>query len=400
MNGLGKQFLAGAAFAEDQGGGLAATGDTPQVQCVLYRPRGAQDGLEGIAGLGADNAPGNLADTAVFAHRHNHPTLLQWAYRNQAGELAAVVQVEGAIAVAHRLTQRVAQFTAAQALERTADQLTPYPEQLPRITVECLDAATLIEHHQAFVEHFEYGLLFFQQHLQRHLPRHRFGRRLNGAQGMKMKPAGLGGQGEHGQGLALGIFDRRGGAVHVALAQAAGEIFFSQHIHQAIFGQGQAGAVGALHRFEQATAHRGDVQPAKIQSRALGIREVDMPPRVVSQQSMHDLRGGGDQGAMVGQGRRQRMRRNKAVVAVTGLDTRLDTASPGIPDDLAYAVGTHDLASQALAPRLFQRGNGPVVQRGRPQVREVFEVLHTERLGHCGYPCSYFRHVSIDMSQT
>jgi hypothetical protein len=30
VDGLGEQFLAGAAFAEDQGGGFTATGDTPR----------------------------------------------------------------------------------------------------------------------------------------------------------------------------------------------------------------------------------------------------------------------------------------------------------------------------------------------------------------------------------
>lgn len=68
MNGLGEQLLASAAFAEDQGGGVTATGNAPQVQRVLDRPRGALDGVEGIAGLGADNASGDFADAAVFAH--------------------------------------------------------------------------------------------------------------------------------------------------------------------------------------------------------------------------------------------------------------------------------------------------------------------------------------------
>lgn len=104
MDGLGEQLLAGAAFAEDQGGGFTATGNAPQMQRVLDRPRRALEGVKGVAGLGADDAPGDFTDAAVFAQGHDHPALLQRAHRDQAGELAAVVQVEGAIEVAHRLT--------------------------------------------------------------------------------------------------------------------------------------------------------------------------------------------------------------------------------------------------------------------------------------------------------
>ena len=64
---LGEQFFAGAAFTEDQSGGVAAAGNTPQVQRVLDRPRTALDGVEGVAGLGADDTPGDFADAAVFA---------------------------------------------------------------------------------------------------------------------------------------------------------------------------------------------------------------------------------------------------------------------------------------------------------------------------------------------
>ena len=79
------------------------------------------------------------------------------------------MQVKGAIEIAHRFTQHVAQLAAPQALERAADQLQAHSEQLPRIAIERLDAAALIQYHQAFIEHFEHGLLLFQQPLQRHL---------------------------------------------------------------------------------------------------------------------------------------------------------------------------------------------------------------------------------------
>ncbi len=94
-----------------------------------------------------------------------------------------------------------------------------------------------------------------------------------------------------------------------------------------------------------------------------------MPARVVGQQAMHDLCGGGDQYAVAGQGGSQGLRRNKAVLAVGGVDSGLDTASPGFPDHLAHVGRAFAAALLAITPRLLQRGNRAVVQRGRPQGR-------------------------------
>ena len=197
-----------------------------------------------------------------------------------------------------------------------------------------------------------------------------------------MKPAGFGGQGQHGQRVALGILDRRGGAMHAALAQATAEVFFGKHVHQVVLGQGQAGAVGALHGLQQATAHRSDIQPAKVQGGAIGIGEIDMATRVIGQQAMHDLCGGGDQHAMSSQGSGQGFGGGKTVRVVRRINTGLDTAPPRIPDHLAHRQRALDLAGQTIAPRPLQRDNRAVIQRGRPQAREVIEVLHAERHAH------------------
>lgn len=105
---------------------------------------------------------------------------------------------------------------------------------------------------------------------------------------------------------------------------------------------------------------------------------------VIGQQAVHDLRGSGDQCAVIGQGSRQRLGGNETVVAVIGIDTRLDTAPPGIPDDLAHPGRALDLARQTRSPALLQCSDGAVIQRSRPQGREVIEVLPAKRQGHRG----------------
>lgn len=246
--------------------------------------------------------------------------------------MTAIVQLEGAIQVPQPLpaTQQnlIGQFTLPQTLERTAQQVPAYSKQLPGIAVERLDAAAFIQHHKAFVEHFQHGLLFFQQRLERHLPRDRFSRCLNGAQGMKVKPAWLCGQRQHRQGAAQAIPDGCGGAMHAPLAQAKPEILFGQHVHQPVFGQRQPRAVGALHRFQQPAAHGREVQAAKIQGRAVSVREVDMTPGVVGQQSTHDLRRRRDQHTIGGQRRGELIRGDKPVVAVGRVDAGADAALP------------------------------------------------------------------------
>ena len=123
-----------------------------------------------------------------------------------------------------------------------------------------------------------------------------------------------------------------------------------------------------------------------------------MAARVVGQQAVHDLRGGGDQHAVAGQGGRQRVGGGEAVLTVLRVDIGIDTAPPRVPDYLAHLGRALHLPGQAGAPRVFQRGNRAVVQRRRPQGRQVVEVLHAERHAHREVPmfmfltCQY-RHV-------
>ncbi|MNC67845.1 hypothetical protein D3C75_1183840 [compost metagenome] len=74
---LGEQLLAGAAFAQDQCGRVTATGDPSQVQRVLNGSRSALNGFEGVAGLSADDPPGNFPDASVLPQRDDAPALLQ-----------------------------------------------------------------------------------------------------------------------------------------------------------------------------------------------------------------------------------------------------------------------------------------------------------------------------------
>ncbi len=277
----------------------------------------------------------------------------------------------------------------------------PHAEQLSGVVVECLDAALLIQYHQPLVEHFKDGLLFLEQGLQRHLPGDGFGRGLDGAQRMEMKPARLRRQGQHPQRPALGIADRRGGAMHAALAQAKPEVLLGQHIHQTVFDDRQPSAIGALYRLQQATAYGGEVQAAEVQRRACGIGQVDMAPGVISEQTAHDLRRRGDQQPVGGQCRGQVVRCDKTVLAVFRIEAGIDAAQPGFPNHPSDPGRTIGLPTQARSPSLIQRNAGSFVQRRRAQGGEVIAVFGAQRrklLVHYSATCSYFRHVSIDMS--
>lgn len=267
--------------------------------------------------------------------------------------------------------------------------------------VERLDAALLIQNHQALVEHLKDCLLFFQQGLQRHLPRDRLGRGLDRAQRMEMKPAGFRRQGQHTQRPALGIANWRGGAMHAALAQAKPEVLLGQHIHQTVFDDRQPGAIGALYRLQQSTANGCEVQATEIQSRAFGIGQVDMAPWVIGEQTAHDLRRSGDQHPVGCQGRGQVGRRDKTVLAVFRIEAGSDAAQPGLPNHPADPGRPFDSSLQARAPSLIQRSAWPFVQRRGAQRGEVVTVFGAQccrLLVHYPANCSYFRHVSIDMS--
>ncbi|MNV09341.1 hypothetical protein D3C71_998300 [compost metagenome] len=295
----------------------------------------------------------------------------------------------------------IGQFAAAQTLERTAQQIQAHAKQLPGIAVERLDAAALIQHHQSLVQHFKHGLLFFQQGLQRHLPRNRFGCGLDGAQSMEMKPAGLCGQGQHGQCPTLGIPDRRGGTMHAPPTQVDPEVFLGQHIHQSVFGKRQPRAVGALHRLQQLAAHRREIEAAGIQHRSLGIGQIDMTSGVVRQQSAHDLRCRCDQCAIGCQRRGQVGGGDKPVHTILRVEASTDAAQPGVPNHLPDPGRSIDTPPQTRQPGLFQLCDRSFVQRRRSDCGDVIEVLRAEghRLWiHSASLCSYFRHVSIDMS--
>ncbi|MDQ0654828.1 hypothetical protein QFZ38_005084 [Pseudomonas cedrina] len=115
-----------------------------------------------------------------------------------------------------------------------------------------------------------------------------------------------------------------------------------------------------------------------------------MAARVVGQQAVHDLRRGRDQHAMGGQGVRQRRGVDEAVGVVCRFDSGFDAAPPRIPDHLADFDRALGLTGQTRTPRLLQGGNRAIIQRQRPQVRQVIKVLHAERQGHLEIPCSCF----------
>ncbi|MNI33672.1 hypothetical protein D3C73_876320 [compost metagenome] len=252
----------------------------------------------------------------------------------------------------------IGQFAPAQTLERTTQQIQAHAKQLPGIAIERLDAAALIQHHQSLIQHLKHGLLFFQQGLQRHLPRNRFGCGLDGAQSMEMKPAGLCGQGQHGQCPALGIPDRRGGTMHASPTQVDPKVFLGQYIHQSVFGKRQPRAVGALHRLQQPAAHRGEIQAAEIQRRPFGIGQIDMASGVVGEQPSHDLRRRGDQHTIGRQRRGQYVRGDKTVLAIIGIEAGTNAAQPGVPNNLPDPGRSIGATIQTRQPGLLQLSDG------------------------------------------
>ena len=233
--------------------------------------------------------------------------------------------------------------------------------------------------------------------MQCQLAGYRFGGGLHRAQGMGVEPARLGRQGQDTQGFALGIADRCRRAVHAALAQTCSKIFFGQDIHQTVFGNCQASAVGALHRLQQTTADRRQVQAAKVQGHPFGIGEIDMPTGVVGQQPGHDLRCAGNQHPVKGQPDGQHFGADKTVGVIQGIYPGNHAAPPGVPDYLPDPCGLRCTAAQARLPGLLHVSDGTFAQRGRSQGGEVIEVFATERHGQ-GFLCLCFRHVSVDMS--
>ena len=259
--GLGKQLLSCSAFPENQRRGVASCGESGRPYRLLHRGRLAHNMIKGIDRLCARDPGNGFLDASCTAQRdHSDRRGRNMRQRQHAGKAPPVKLKHGLLipekaVLRHECAQDIG--GADNIFQRAPHRSGLQPEHGAGAIIHELHSGRIIQHDHAFVQHFQYCVLFPQHSAQAQL--FGYGARCAGHHAARMSVPVRRGQGhiEHARHTVSGVKNRSGGTEPVMKDPTI--VFFGKGFHRGLFHNAGADGIGARTAFRRKVA-RGNMR--------------------------------------------------------------------------------------------------------------------------------------------